>query len=157
METGRQRPRQWIDYFLFPKGLYYKKVPEFVIGRPGWDNWLLWYPLSERVPVVDASGAVMAVHQNHDYGYHPEGEKGVWEGEEARENYRLHEGKFRTLADATHVVSGADGLRVQPNYRGWLTRAKDRGVAGFYAGWFGMLKATRPVRERLGLRGRRVT
>jgi hypothetical protein len=26
----------------FPKGLYYKKIPAFVIGRPGWDNWLLW-------------------------------------------------------------------------------------------------------------------
>ena len=103
LASGRQRPAQWIDYFLFPKGLYYKKIPEFVIGRPGWDNWLLWYPLSQRVPLVDASAAVVAVHQNHDYAYHPAGEKGVWEGEEARENYRLYEGKFRTLANATHI------------------------------------------------------
>jgi hypothetical protein len=148
-ETGRQRPPQWIDYFLFPKELYYKKIPEFVIGRPGWDNWLLWYPLSQNVPVVDASGAVLAVHQNHDYGYHPAGEKGVWEGEEARENYRLHEGKFRTLRDATHVLNRR---RLRPNYRRWLTLAKDRGVAGLYAGWFGVLNTTRPVRNALGLR-----
>jgi hypothetical protein len=149
LASGRQRPAQWIDYFLFPKGLYYKKIPEFVIGRPGWDNWLLWYPLSQRVPVVDASGAVVAVHQNHDYAYHPAGEKGVWEGEEARENYRLHEGKFRTLANATYMVHGGELL---PNYRGWVTRAKDRAVAGLYAGWFGVLKATRPARNALGLR-----
>ena len=108
METGRQRPPQWIDYFVFSNGLYDKKVPEFVIGRPGWDNWLLWYPMSQGVPVVDASAAVVAVHQNHDYGYHPEGEKGVWEGEEAQENYRLHQGKFRTLANATHLLSGGE-------------------------------------------------
>ena len=151
IETGRQKPREWIDYFLFPKGLYYKKVPEFVIGRPGWDNWLLWYPMSQGVPVVDASAAVMAVHQNHDYGYHPEGEKGVWEGEEAQENYRLHRGKFRTLANATHALSGG---RMRPNYKRWLVTARDEGVAKFYGGWFGLLKATRPLRDRLGLRGR---
>ena len=88
-----------VDRLLFvSEGLYYKKIPEFVIGRPGWDNWLLWYPLSERVPVVDASDAVVAVHQNHDYAYHPDGEKGVWEGEEARENYQLHK---REIPDAS--------------------------------------------------------
>ena len=89
-----------------------------MIGRPGWDNWLLWYPMSIKVPVVEASGAVVAVHQNHDYGYHPEGEKGVWEGEEARENYRLHAGKFRTLDDATYVLRDGELRR---NYRRWFT------------------------------------
>ncbi len=99
VETDRQRPPQWIDYFVFSRGLYYQQIPEFVVGRPGWDNWLLWYPLSIGVPVVDASRVVRAVHQNHDYGYHPEGEKGVWEGEEAQENYRLHEGEIRYFGE----------------------------------------------------------
>ena len=36
LQTNRQRPAQWIDYFVFSKGLYYQKIPEFVIGRPGW-------------------------------------------------------------------------------------------------------------------------
>jgi hypothetical protein len=147
-ETNRQRPAQWIDYFLFSKGLYYRKIPEFVIGRPGWDNWLLWYPMSIKVPVVEASGAVVAVHQNHDYGYHPEGEKGVWEGEEARENYRLHAGKFRTLDDATYVLR--DG-QLRRNYRRWFTRAREK----FYHAWFRSLSATRPLRYRLGLHRRR--
>jgi len=119
-----------------------------VIGRPGWDNWLLWYPMSIKVPVVEASGAVVAVHQNHDYGYHPEGEKGVWEGEEARENYRLHAGKFRTLDDATYVLR--DG-QLRRNYRRWFTRAREK----FYHAWFRSLSATRPLRYRLGLHRRR--
>ena len=66
VETDRQRPPQWIDYFVFSRGLYDRQIPEFVVGRPGWDNWLLWYPLSIGVPVVDASRVVRAVHQNHD-------------------------------------------------------------------------------------------
>ena len=76
---GKQRPPQWIDYFIFSRGLYYKKIPPFVIGRPGWDNWLVWYARASKARVVDGSAVVVAVHQNHDYSYHPEGEKGVWE------------------------------------------------------------------------------
>src|SRR5262249_18442260 len=92
VKTNQQKPPKWIDYFVFRKELFYKQIPEFVIGRPGWDNWLIWHPLSVGVPVIDVSARVVAVHQNHDYGYHPQGEIGVWQGEEAQENYKLHAG-----------------------------------------------------------------
>jgi hypothetical protein len=151
--TDQHRPAQWIDYFLFPKGLYYKKIPPFVIGRPGWDNWLLWYPLSMNIPVVDASADVFAVHQNHDYSYHADGEKGVWHGEEARENYRLHEGKFSTLADATYVLRSG---RLRRNHRAPFVRIRRSAIAGVYRIWFGLLNATRSVRRRLGWRSRNV-
>jgi hypothetical protein len=149
LRTNRQRPAQWIDYFVFPKGLYYRQIPEFVIGRPGWDNWLLWYPRTAGVPVVDASKMVVAVHQNHDYGYHPEGEAGVWQGEEAQENYRLHERKFATLEHASYML-WSEGL--QRNYREWFARPCREAVAKFYQFWFCLLNATRSVRQRLGLR-----
>src|SRR5258707_544057 len=32
LETNHQRPPQWIDYFAFSRGLYYKNTPPFVIG-----------------------------------------------------------------------------------------------------------------------------
>jgi hypothetical protein len=145
----RQRPAQWIDYFVFSRGLYARKVPEFVIGRPGWDNWLLWYPLSIGVPVVDASSVVRAVHQNHDYGYHPEGEKGVWEGEEAQENYRLHYGKYATLSNATYLLTAN---RLKRNYKAaWIT-ARQCMAGRLSQAWFGVLKLTRPARHRLGMR-----
>lgn len=149
VDTGRQRPPQWIDYFVFSRGLYDQQIPEFVVGRPGWDNWLLWYPLSIGVPVVDASRVVRAVHQNHDYGYHPEGEKGVWEGEEALENYRLHDGKFATLANASHFLGGR-GIR--RNYGVSWILAQQYAVGGWYWIWFGLLNMTRPARHRLGVR-----
>lgn len=154
-KTNRQRPAQWIDYFVFRKGLYYRKIPEFLIGRPGWDNWLLWSAAASGVRVIDVSAVVCAVHQNHDYSYHPQGEKGVWGGEEAQENYRLLDGqrKFRTLEDASHVLR-SDGLR--RNYRGWLVEMHRHAQRWLRPMWFRLLDISRPVRRRIGLR-RRIT
>jgi hypothetical protein len=145
----RQRPPQWIDYFVFSRGLYAGEVPAFVIGRPGWDNWLLWYPPSIGVPVVDASSVVRAVHQNHDYGYHPQGEKGVWEGEEAQENYRLHDGKFATLANATYLLTKRG---MKQNYKAKWIGVRQLAAQRLSQVWFGMLNLTRPARHRLGVR-----
>src|SRR5207245_10863586 len=125
--------------------------PGFVIGRPGWDPWVLWYALYAGVPVVDASAAVCAVHQNHDYSYHADGEKGVWEGEEAQENYRLLDGrrKFRTLADATFVLEKGG---VHENCKRWFVWL-GRGLREWFGPvWFRLLDATRPLRHKIGLR-----
>ncbi|GAC1661760.1 MAG: hypothetical protein PVS2B2_28010 [Candidatus Acidiferrum sp.] len=151
LQTNRQRPAQWIDYFVFSKGLYHRKIPQFLIGRPGWDNWLLWHALSSGVSLVDVSPVVYAAHQNHDYSYHPDGEKGVWEGEEARENYALLEGnrKFRTLEDATHILQ-RNGLR--RNYRRWSVRSKHDLRRWVTPLWFRLLDVSRPVRHWIGLR-----
>lgn len=149
--ANRQRPPQWIDYFLFRKGFYHRVIPSFVIGRPGWDNWLLWYALSSGARLIDASEVVCAVHQNHDYGYHPEGEKGVWEGEEAQENYSLLEGKrkFRTLENATDLLR-ENGLHW--NYRRSFFQVKRDLADRLSPRWFQFLDWSRPVRRRLGLR-----
>ena len=151
IQTNRQRPSQWIDYFVFRRGFFHKQIPEFVIGRPGWDNWLLWYALHSGVRLIDASAVVCAVHQNHDYGYHPEGEKGVWEGEEAQENYALLENRrrFRTLDNATHLLT-ADGMH--RNHRAWYVQAKRDAYDRLSPVWFRLLDVTRPLRHRIGLR-----
>lgn len=151
IHTNRQRPSQWIDYFVFRKGLFYKQIPEFVIGRPGWDNWLLWFARRSGARLIDASALVRAVHQNHDYGYHPQGEKGVWEGEEAQENYALLEGhlRFCTLDNATHLLK-PDGLH--RNHRAWYAQAKRNAYDRLSPVWFRFLDVTRPLRRRIGLR-----
>jgi hypothetical protein len=149
--TNRQRPSNWIDYFAFRKGLFHRQIPEFVIGRPGWDNWLLWYARHSGGSLVDASAVVCAVHQNHDYGYHPNGEKGVWEGEEAQDNYALleHHKKFRTLDNATHLMA-PDGLH--RNRRDWYVQLKRDAGDRLSPAWFRFLDVTRPLRRRVGLR-----
>jgi hypothetical protein len=151
LQTNRQRPAQWIDYFVFSKGLYYQKVPDFVIGRPGWDNWLIWFALSAHASAVDLSCDVCAVHQNHDYSYHPEGESGVWQGKEAQENYCLLENgrKFRTLQSAVYVLESG---RLRANHSRWLVLPARQLSGWLYAAWFSLLKLTRPVRHRLGLK-----
>ena len=148
--TNRQRPSQWIDYFVFRKGFFHRQIPGFVIGRPGWDNWLLWYARHSSALLIDASAVVCAVHQNHDYGYHPEGKKGVWEGEEAQENYLLLEGhcKYRTLDNATHLL-GPEGMR--RNRRDWFVQTKRDAYDRFSPAWFRLLDVTRPLRHLVGL------
>lgn len=149
-----QRPPQWIDYFLFSKDLYYRRIPPFVIGRPGWDNWLLWYARHSRARVIDATPVVQAVHQNHDYSYHPDGEQGVWQGQEAQSNYALLEGdrRYATIENATHRLT-SKGAR--PNYYHQAALAKRRFIGIRNRVWFAFLGLTRPLRRRLGLGGAR--
>lgn len=150
-KTNRQRPPQWMDYFVFQRGFYHHKIPEFVIGRPGWDPWLLWFALTSNVPVVDLSTDVCAVHQNHDYSYHAQGEKGVWEGEEAQENYRfLNNGrKYRTLESATHKLRSG---QLRPNRARWLVAPKHQLRILPYRVWYSFLEISLPLRDRLGLK-----
>jgi hypothetical protein len=81
--SGHQEGAQAMDYFVFSRGLY-PEIPAFAIGRPSWDNWLLYETLRLGVPVIDGSKVILAVHQNHDYNHHPRGKVGVWQGEEAK-------------------------------------------------------------------------
>lgn len=116
---GKRQPPNAIDYFVFTKGLGSNLLP-LALGRRGWDNWLLWYARSKKAVVIDASPVVGAIHQNHDYGHHPGGAKGVWQGGEAKRNreligewYHLH-----TTEDATHQLT-AQGL-VRRHLHPWL-------------------------------------
>lgn len=55
-----------IDYFVFTKGLW-SVIPPFGLGRTVWDNWLVWQPAETGKAVIDATQAVVAVHQDHEY------------------------------------------------------------------------------------------
>lgn len=157
-QKGRRRRPEWIDYFVFARGLYRDDVPPFVVGRVFWDNWLVWKALASNHSVIDASPSVIAVHQNHDYGYHPQGKDGVFSGAEAGRNYELAGGwrHLRTIADATEVLRH-DGLK--PNrLRFWpVTKRYGRQAgrvfyhSGIERAWFFLLGLTRPVRWKFGL------
>lgn len=110
--NGQVHSNWGIDYFVFTRGLL-DPVPPFAVGRPSFDNWFIYRARSRRAAVVDATSAVLAVHQNHDYSYHPDGRKGVRESEEALENLRLAGGQDHIFStdDRTHVLSPA-GLKV---------------------------------------------
>ncbi len=109
-QTGALRGRLWIDFFVFPRGTV-GRLPDFAVGRPYWDNWMIWRARSKRVPVVDATGAATVVHQAHGYGHVQDARGSRWEGPEGDSNLELlrwEERRF-SLDDATHRVT-SDGL-----------------------------------------------
>lgn len=58
------------DYFIFPKAQYRGNVlPELYIGRPGWDNFMIYHALKNHYKLVDLSPSVKVYHQNHDYSH----------------------------------------------------------------------------------------
>lgn len=94
------------DYFVYPKGTF-GSMPPFAVGRPGWDNWMIYRARRSRIPVVDASATTVVIHQNHGYGHVPNSTGKTWEGPEADQNRSLIGPKRRilTLADATHRLT----------------------------------------------------
>lgn len=101
-----------MDYFIYPRS-FWGPLPPLAIGRTAWDNWLIYRARALGAPVIDATRAVTAIHQNHDYLHHPQGEGGVWQGAEAKRNQEMTGGPRYafTLADVTHVLTPS-GLRL---------------------------------------------
>ncbi len=103
---GRLDPPQAIDYFLYPRGLW-SAMPPFAIGRMSWDNWLIYHARALDLPVIDATRAVTAIHQRHDYAHVPNGSTGVQAGPEARRNFELLGGAdcIFDVRDSTWVLT----------------------------------------------------
>ena len=101
------------DFFLFPKSCY-NDIPDFTIGRAGWDNWMIYKARKENWAVIDCTPSVMIVHQNHDYSHLPGG-KPHYEHPETNENIRLAGGQANiryTILDSTHQL--VDGKLSRP-------------------------------------------
>jgi len=117
---SQKHPCTGIDYFVYNKMLW-GEIPDFTVGRPGYDNWLIWKARRSLIPVVDASESVKVIHQNHyynlqnttknpslvqDYKYHP-----MLDSIEGKINKKLVEGfffkKLRVLniLDSTYKIS----------------------------------------------------
>lgn len=104
--TGRLVPPNSIDFFVYRKGLW-GEVPAFAIGRPRYDNWMIYTALDKGAMVIDATPAVMSVHQNHDYLHVPKGNNNSWEGPEGELNKGLYgrEKPLYSLEDASHTLT----------------------------------------------------
>ncbi len=101
------------DFFLFPKSCY-QDIPNFAIGRAGWDNWMIYRACQEKWPVIDCTPSVIIVHQNHDYSHLPDA-KPHYEHPDTDENIRLAGGQANiryTVLDSTHQL--VDGKLVRP-------------------------------------------
>lgn len=108
---GTLHPPGGSDYFVYPRGTL-GPLPPFAVGRPGWDNWMIYRARSLKWAVVDATESARIIHQNHAYGHVKQGSGDAWEGPEADRNRELIGAGERifTLADVTHRLTPA-GLK----------------------------------------------
>lgn len=102
-----------IDYFIFNKGLY-KSIPPFAIGRPAWDNWLIWYSAVQGASIIDATKSITAIHQDHSYLHVDGGIKGMYSGTESKNNRTLAKGHIGTIEDAKYVLD-KEGIQFKGN------------------------------------------
>lgn len=99
-DYGQWLGPQGADYFVYRKGDL-GAIPPFAVGRFRTDNWLMWRALSRKLVFVDATDAVMALHQPHGYNHVP-GEverimNDVLVGTDG--------GELKRLTDATHTMT----------------------------------------------------
>jgi hypothetical protein len=145
--TGVDGPHTAIDVFAFPKGSYVQ-MPDFLVGRLWFDQWLIKAAIENHLPVVDASQVAPVLHQNHDYGHVQGGYDQVWRGAEAENNFRLYGGVQHayTLLDATHELTRAGKLR-RIRFRKPIFKTKQ-------LAWDLFIRRTANARHALGLRRR---
>ena len=153
-KVGQLGDHSAIDFFVFPRGML-GDIPPFAIGRPRWDNWMLYRARSLHAALIDATPVMMAIHQNHDYSHHAQGKEGVWNGDEALTNHDLAGGWLHTftLNDATHLLT-PQRLRLTCD-RDYLLRHLDN-LPILYP-WLPIrlvqkaLRMSQPLRSRFGL------
>ncbi|MBN2147143.1 MAG: hypothetical protein JW726_07125 [Anaerolineales bacterium] len=102
---GRLHPPGGSDYFIFPRSCF-SQIPAFAIGRAGWDNWMFYHARVQRWRVVNATDAITAIHQDHDYSHLPNGQP-HYRLPETAENVRLGGGPRTTftLHDADYTLA----------------------------------------------------
>jgi hypothetical protein len=104
LTNGKLHKQTGSDYFIFPRSCF-QNIPDFAVGRAGWDNWMIFKARWEHCPVIDVSPSLMVVHQNHDYGHLPGGVR-HYRLPETDKNVQIGGGRrtIFTLKDVTHFV-----------------------------------------------------
>jgi hypothetical protein len=165
LAEGIKKDEYWIDFFLFPRGVY-ADMPHLVVGYCYWDNWMIWKALSQRVPVLDASPFILTIHQNHEYSALSGRIRNVAEDPTSLVNLELIGGRkhIRHIKSATHrlAVNG----KIYPNLvryghdwtrllRIFIQKERERLLyKAWLPAWHFLLGITRPMRQVLGWRSK---
>jgi hypothetical protein len=94
-------------------------MPDFAVGRAGWDNWAIYHARSEGWDTIDATPDVTIIHQNHGYAHLPGG-RPHYDQEESQANIRLARGQDNaftgyTLLDTNRELRGGRVLPPRPS------------------------------------------
>lgn len=106
-----------IDFFAYPSKLHSRlSVPgKFLVGRPGWDNWLLAKARKGNIPVVDVTSIYSIRHITHPFTH----KKGAYSFLiYLYKSYGLS--SFCDLRDCTHSLMSSNGkLKANLNTYGY--------------------------------------
>jgi len=124
-----------IDYFIFPRHLY-SEVPDFTIGRPAWDNWMIYHALTTWKLALDATRSVLVVHQNHDY-YHLPGNRPPYGSDVAKSNLTKAGGRknVRHIMDANKELINGKICPTRSRFVRLLRRLERSLITEQEAGW----------------------
>ena len=112
------------DYFILGAGMFpWDEVPGVVVGRPGYDNYLVSLALQRGVSVVDATVTLTALHQsgrdgnlagfiNKDNGYNYR-EIGVFNYDGGLTSYAPYITGYNITTGAIYVMERKGNLAVQ--------------------------------------------
>ena len=119
--SGRLHSPAGIDYYIFPRQLL-ADLPDFAVGRVGWDNWVIYRAKNKKIPLIDLTGILAVIHQNHNY---PSFNRGAERktNPEAKKNFSFSENiaNIYNLEDADYKLTKT-GLR--KNYSRWYSFLK---------------------------------
>ncbi|OWF47564.1 uncharacterized protein LOC110454200 [Mizuhopecten yessoensis] len=68
-----------IDYFITNSFFPWSEVPKLVIGRVGYDNWIIAYARFRGFVTIDASSVISAIHQTNSKGNFEGFQNGNWD------------------------------------------------------------------------------
>ncbi len=99
---GKLHPPAGSDYFVFPRTAF-TEMPDFAIGRAGWDNWMIYHARQQGWAVIDGTPTIRIIHQSHDYSHLPGG-KPHYDQEESQVNMDMAGGlaNMYTVLDANY-------------------------------------------------------
>lgn len=102
LKEGLLHSKSGLDYFIFTRDAMFN-FPELAVGRPGWDNWLIYQARKKNIKLVDFTNSILAIHQNHSPKYKTYGIEGI-------QNKKNVGGYFKmaTLNDANWTAKNLD-------------------------------------------------
>lgn len=114
--SGKLHSRAGSDYFIYPRDCF-KSVPDFAVGRAGWDNWMFYEARKNNWACIDATKSIQIIHQNHDYSHLPDGQP-HYRLPETNINVRLAGGKrtIFTLMDVNFMVENSRIQKIPLNW-----------------------------------------
>ena len=99
-----------MDYFFFARNVF-SELPDVVMGRGYCDSALVAHCLRQEISVINATEAIVVLHQWHDYTHAKGGKLSVYEGIAALENMRNNGLRHFAphVCDSTHKIKVIDG------------------------------------------------